>query len=95
MLQLPLVRLPWRYELSPLQEGERTVAERLLRDVRRNDLVLMDQGFWSYGLFYQIQQAGASFAIRLYPGVALLTTIVAVNLVGDRLRDVLNPRNRA
>ncbi len=26
------------------------------------------------------------------PGVALLLTIVAINLVGDRLRDVLNPR---
>jgi len=24
--------------------------------------------------------------------VALLVTIVAINLVGDRLRDVLNPR---
>jgi peptide/nickel transport system permease protein len=30
--------------------------------------------------------------ISLYPGLALLTTIVAINLVGDRLRDVLNPR---
>ena len=32
--------------------------------------------------------------ISVYPGVALLVTIVAINLVGDRLRDVLNPRNR-
>lgn len=30
--------------------------------------------------------------ISFYPGVALLITIVAINLVGDRLRDVLNPR---
>jgi peptide/nickel transport system permease protein len=30
--------------------------------------------------------------ISFYPGLALLTTIVAINLVGDRLRDVLNPR---
>jgi peptide/nickel transport system permease protein len=30
--------------------------------------------------------------ISVYPGVALLVTIVAINLVGDRLRDVLNPR---
>ncbi|MCC7485036.1 MAG: ABC transporter permease [Burkholderiales bacterium] len=30
--------------------------------------------------------------ISFYPGVVLLVTIVAINLVGDRLRDVLNPR---
>jgi len=30
--------------------------------------------------------------ISFYPGIALLITIVAINLVGDRLRDVLNPR---
>ncbi len=30
--------------------------------------------------------------ISFYPGVALLVTIMSINLVGDRLRDVLNPR---
>jgi peptide/nickel transport system permease protein len=30
--------------------------------------------------------------ISTYPGVALLITIVRINLVGDQLRDVLNPR---
>ena len=30
--------------------------------------------------------------ISFYPGVALLLTIVAINLVADQLRDVLNPR---
>jgi peptide/nickel transport system permease protein len=30
--------------------------------------------------------------ISFFPGVALLLTIVAINLVGDQLRDVLNPR---
>jgi len=30
--------------------------------------------------------------ISFYPGIALLVTIVAINLVGDHLRDVLNPR---
>jgi len=30
--------------------------------------------------------------ISVYPGVALLILIVCINLVGDRLRDVLNPR---
>ena len=30
--------------------------------------------------------------ISFFPGVALLIAIVSINLVGDRLRDVLNPR---
>lgn len=30
--------------------------------------------------------------ISFFPGLALLFTIVSINLVGDRLRDVLNPR---
>jgi peptide/nickel transport system permease protein len=30
--------------------------------------------------------------ISVFPGLALLATIVAINLVGDHLRDVLNPR---
>jgi len=30
--------------------------------------------------------------ISFFPGIALLLTVVAINLVGDRLRDVLNPR---
>ena len=30
--------------------------------------------------------------ISFFPGVALLVTIVCINLVGDQLRDVLNPR---
>ncbi len=30
--------------------------------------------------------------ISFFPGVALLITIVSINLVGDQLRDILNPR---
>ena len=30
--------------------------------------------------------------ISTFPGIALLITIVSINLVGDRVRDVLNPR---
>jgi len=33
-----------------------------------------------------------SYWISVFPGFALLLTIVSINLVGDRLRDVLNPR---
>lgn len=31
--------------------------------------------------------------ISVFPGIALLILIVSINLVGDQLRDVLNPRN--
>ncbi len=34
------------------------------------------------------------FWISFFPGIALLLTIVSINLVGDQLRDVLNPRLR-
>jgi Transposase DDE domain len=64
MLQLPQTRLPWRYALTPLSQGERPVAQSLLHDLRPRDLVLMDRGFWSYGAFWQIQEQGAFFAIR-------------------------------
>jgi peptide/nickel transport system permease protein len=30
--------------------------------------------------------------ISFFPGIALVVTIVAMNLVADQLRDVLNPR---
>ncbi|MES3020314.1 MAG: ABC transporter permease [Pseudomonadota bacterium] len=33
--------------------------------------------------------------ISFFPGVALLATVVAINLVADHLRDVLNPRLQA
>ncbi len=40
---------------------------------------------------YQYMLAG-EYWISFYPGIALLIVIVAINLVGDRLRDVMNPR---
>ena len=40
---------------------------------------------------YQYMLSG-EYWISFYPGIALLIVIVAINLVGDRLRDVMNPR---
>jgi hypothetical protein len=85
MLQLPTVRLPWRYELGPISEGERTVATRLLGHLRANDLVLMDRGFFSYGLFWQVQQAEAHFAVRAMAGVKFTTAQTLSD--GSRLVD--------
>ena len=38
------------------------------------------------------QLLSGKYWISFYPGLALLFTIVAINLVADRLRDILNPR---
>jgi Transposase DDE domain len=73
MIQMPLVRMPWRYELTRVGEAESHVAARLLANLRVNDLLLMDRGFWSYGLFCQIEQQEAFFATRLKAGVRLRT----------------------
>ena len=73
MLQFPLCRIPYRYAVSPLAQGEKTVAADLLGHLRPNDLLLMDRGFWSYGLFWQIQRCQAFFALRLPAQVKLRT----------------------
>lgn len=73
MLAFPQSRLPWRYELTPRSCHEQTIAMRLLGHVEPRDLVLMDRGFWSYGLFWQVQRHQAFFGIRLRRGVKLST----------------------
>lgn len=73
MLAFPQCRLPWRYELTPRWCHEQTSALRLLADLQPRDLVLMDRGFWSFGLFGQIQRRRAFFGIRLRRGVKLQT----------------------
>jgi peptide/nickel transport system permease protein len=40
---------------------------------------------------YEFLMSG-KYWISVYPGIALLLTILAINLVGDQLRDQLNPR---
>jgi len=42
---------------------------------------------------YQYMFSG-QYWLSFYPGIALLVTIVAINLVGDRLRDVFNPKGQ-
>ena len=73
MLQLPLVRMPWKYDLGPVTESEVAVAKRLLAGLGSNDLVLMDRGFFSYGLFWQIKEQHAFFATRLKARIRLRT----------------------
>jgi hypothetical protein len=71
MLQCPLVRMPFAIQVGSLKEGEITLAERLLPQILRGDLVLLDRGFWSYRLMAQILQRQAFFGIRRKTGIAL------------------------
>ena len=43
----------------------------------------------SNGFSYMLS---GKYWISFYPGIALLVTIMSINLVADQLRDVLNPR---
>jgi peptide/nickel transport system permease protein len=40
---------------------------------------------------FQYMMSGRTW-ISVYPGIALIVLIVAINIVGDRIRDQLNPR---
>jgi len=73
MLQFPFTRMPYRYELAPVSCGETTLATRLCAHLSPRDLVLLDAGFWSYGLLWAIQNQKAFFALRLKSDVKLAT----------------------
>jgi hypothetical protein len=90
MLAFPQCRLPWRYELTPRSCHEQTSAARLIENLEAHDLLLMDRGFWSYGLFWQIQRRQAFFGIRLRRGV-LLKTLKALG-PNDRLVEWKMPK---
>ena len=49
----------------------------------------------SWGSILGVAQEYIEFAwwLALFPGVAIFTTVAAFNLIGDRLRDVLDPRS--
>jgi len=69
LLQFPLTRLPYAYEVGPLAVGEVTMARHLVPRLQANDLVLFDRGFFSYGLFWQVQRQDAFFAVRWRRGI--------------------------
>ena len=92
MLAMAKTRMPWRYEVTPWTTHEQAIAHRLLVGLRANDLVLMDRGFWSYALFWQIAQQGAFFGIRLRSNMPLKTVKRLGS--GDRLV-VWQPRKKS
>ncbi len=65
MLQLTNARIPWRFDLTPLAQAEVQVAQRLLAELRRDDVVLMDRAFFTYETFWRIANRDAFFVTRL------------------------------
>jgi peptide/nickel transport system permease protein len=49
---------------------------------------------WGRMVFDGIDYVGTAWWIALFPGVAVMLTVLATNLVGDWLRDALDPRQR-
>ena len=50
---------------------------------------------WGRMVFDGIEYVSTAWWIALFPGVAVMLTVLATNLVGDWLRDTLDPRQRA
>ena len=50
---------------------------------------------WGRMVFDGIEYVATAWWIALFPGVAVMLTVLATNLVGDWLRDALDPRRRA
>jgi len=73
LLQSPLTRLPVAYELAPVTVGEVTLARQLSRHLRRDDLVLLDAGYCSYGLAWDIHHRDAFFCLRVQRHLNLRT----------------------
>ena len=83
MMQFPLARLPYRYELVPKKLSEKTVAVGMIKHLQPNDLLLLDRGFWSYEVFSLVLDQNAHFGIRLKKG-ALLKVVRRLG-INDRL----------
>jgi hypothetical protein len=73
LLQSPLTRLPVAYQLQPVKVGEVTMARHLTSGLRPKDLLLLDSGYVSYGLLWDIQRRDAFFCIRLQRAMNLHT----------------------
>jgi hypothetical protein len=71
LLQSPLTRLPLAYQLQPVKVGEVTMARQLTSGLRPKDLVLLDSGYKSYGLLWDIQHRESFFCLRLQGGMNL------------------------
>jgi peptide/nickel transport system permease protein len=81
--------------ISPIVvAGSLTVAAAILIEAALSFMGLGDPNFMSWGYMIGagrtvIRQA---WWMSVFPGMAILLTVVAINLVGEALNDALNPR---
>ena len=48
---------------------------------------------WGYMLYESRQYMQTAPWMMIFPGIALLVTVMVFNLLGDSVRDVLDPKN--
>lgn len=90
-----LVRHVLPNAVSPIiVTGSMTVAAAILIEAALSFMGLGDPNYMSWGYMIGagrtvIRQA---WWMSVFPGLAILTTVVAINLVGEALNDALNPR---
>ena len=82
----------------PAQELEKLVPQKAFSGNRPTNSVLFKKlAPRTLGMLiangFQYLMSGR-YWIAIYPGVALIILIMAINLVGDQIRDQLNPRLR-
>ena len=82
-----------------VQHGETAGGESEPLAICAGDILAAARAIeWSAGLSGELIANGFQFMlsgeywISFFPGLTLLAAIVAINLVGDRLREVLDPR---
>ncbi len=77
--------------VTTLQVGYAILAEASLSFVGLGDPNVMS---WGYMLPNAQAYLRSGWWIATFPGLAVLTTVLAINLVGDGLNDALNPRSK-
>lgn len=81
--------------ISPIiVTGSMTVAAAILIEAALSFMGLGDPNFMSWGYMVGAGRSVIRQAwwMSVFPGLAILITVVAINLVGEALNDALNPR---
>ena len=74
--------------------GSLDVAQAILLEAGLSFFGLGDPNHISWGMMINTAQAflGEAWWLSAFPGLAILLTVLSINLVGDGLNDALNPR---
>jgi peptide/nickel transport system permease protein len=82
---------------SIIAVGSLLIASAILIESGLAFLGLGDPNVMSWGLLISAGRAvlRSAWWICTFPGIAILLTVLAINLVGDGLNEVLNPRLRS